>query len=372
MRIGVVGTSTKANERRVPLHPAHLARIPGPLRGRLVFEEGYAAPFGWSDARLAAAGIGGLAPRASLLAELDALILPKPSPADLHAMREGAVLWGWPHAVQQREIARAAVDRRLTLVAFEQMHEWLPDGRRGPHVFRRNNELAGYCVVLHAMGLKGIDGHFGPPRRVVVLGAGACAGGALRGLRALGFTDVTACHRGAPPADPAPGVAYQPVRRSAADPARMVAIGPGGAETPLLDLLAAADVVINAVQQDPLAPVTFVDDADLAHLRPGCLILDISCDAGMGFAFARPTGFDAPFREVGACAYYAVDHAPSHLWEAASWEISEALLPHLAAFAAGPPGWAASVTLARAVDVEEGRITNPAVRAFQERPPAWV
>lgn len=29
------------------------------------------------------------------------------------------------------------------------------------------------------------------------------------------------------------------------------------------------------------------------------------------------------------CHYYGVDHSPSHLWNSATWEISEALLPYL-------------------------------------------
>ena len=35
------------------------------------------------------------------------------------------------------------------------------------------------------------------------------------------------------------------------------------------------------------------------------------------------------FTVGGTIHYYAVDHSPSLLWNSATWEISEALLPHL-------------------------------------------
>ncbi|MEU1532335.1 hypothetical protein [Streptomyces fagopyri] len=36
------------------------------------------------------------------------------------------------------------------------------------------------------------------------------------------------------------------------------------------------------------------------------------------------------------CHDYAVDHSPSHLWNSATWEISEALLPYLRKVMSGP------------------------------------
>ena len=54
----------------------------------------------------------------------------------------------------------------------------------------------------------------------------------------------------------------------------------------------------------------------------------MSCDEGMGFEWARPTSFDDPMLTVATGVhYYAVDHSPSYLWDSATWEISEALIP---------------------------------------------
>ena len=108
---------------RLPIHPRHLDRIPPELYPALRFERGYGRRFGVGDDALAER-CGGLLDRDELLATAELVVLPKPQPEDLRAMREGAVLWGWPHCVQQGEVTQVAIDRRLTLIAFEAMFSW--------------------------------------------------------------------------------------------------------------------------------------------------------------------------------------------------------------------------------------------------------
>ena len=154
LTIGVVATSRKPDERRLAIHPAHLERIDAELRRRMFFEQGYGERFGFSDDALAPL-VGGLRSRDELLAECDVLLLPKPLAEDLEALRPGQVVWGWPHCVQDRAITQLAIDRRLTLIAWEAMNHWTSDGGFNVHVFHKNNELAGYCSVLHALSLLG-------------------------------------------------------------------------------------------------------------------------------------------------------------------------------------------------------------------------
>ncbi len=85
------------------------------------------------------------------------LLIPKPMPADLAEVREGKVLWGWMHCVQDEEITQLAIDRRLTLIAGRRCTTGARDGSFDLHVFHKNNELAGYCSVLHALQLVGAD-----------------------------------------------------------------------------------------------------------------------------------------------------------------------------------------------------------------------
>ena len=99
-------------------------------------------------------------------------------------------MWGWPHCVQDVELTQVAIDRRLTLIAWEAMNHWQSDGGFGLHVFHKNNELAGYCSVLHAMQLCGSTGDYGRRLSAVVIGFGATARGAVTALNAHGVHDV--------------------------------------------------------------------------------------------------------------------------------------------------------------------------------------
>ena len=124
--------------------------------------------------------------------------------------------------------------------------------------------------------------------------------------------------------------------------------------------------------QDPNAPLTFLVDDDLAAFRPGSLIIDVSCDEAMGFSWARPTSFDEPTFIVGDnITYYAVDHSPSYLWNSATWEISEALLPFIRPVLEGPDAWDADETIGRAIEIEGGTIRNPGILSFQGRSPDY-
>ncbi len=147
------------------------------------------------------------------------------------------------------------------------------------------------------------------------------------------------------------------------------AVTPDGA-VPLAEFLGEHDIIVNCVLQDTDRPLVFVTDEEVEHLSPGTVVVDVSCDEGMGFSWARPTTFEDPTFVVGRdVLYYAVDHSPSYLWNAATWEISEALLPFLRSVIGGPPAWSANRTIDRAIEVRAGVIQNAAILSFQGRSP---
>ncbi|MCL3862871.1 N(5)-(carboxyethyl)ornithine synthase [Actinotalea sp. K2] len=368
LSLGVVATSRKPDERRLPIHPEHLGRIDPDLRARMVLEEGYGDRFGTSDARLAPL-VGRIAPRAEVLATSDVVLLPKPQAADLEELPHGAVLWGWPHCVQDPVVTQVAIDRGLTLIAFEAMNHWASDSGFGLHVFHMNNELAGYSSVLHALQLAGVTGVFGRPLRAVVIGFGATARGAVTALAGHGITDVTVLtHRGvAAVGSPIHSVRIAQLDHDYVAPERSHVITVGG-RIPLAPFLVGHDIVVNCTLQDTDAPLTYLRTDDLAGFRPGSQIIDVSCDEGMGFSWARPTSFADPVFVVGeGVTYYAVDHSPSFLWSSSTWELSAALLPFLRPVLAGPDSWDADETLRRALHVRAGHVVNPAILTFQGR-----
>jgi len=92
----------------------------------------------------------------------------------------------------------------------------------------------------------------------------------------------------------------------------------------------------------------------------------------MGFEWARPTSFAEPAVTLApGITYYAVDHSPSYLWNSATWEISEALLPFVPVVASGRSAWATDETIHRAIEIRDGVIRNPRILSFQSRTPAF-
>jgi alanine dehydrogenase len=372
LTMGVPATSAKENERRLPLHPRHLDRIDPDLRAAIVLETGYGRAFGVGDEELAAM-VGAVVDREQLLDRAEVVLLPKPTLADVADLRDGQVLWGWPHCVQDRELTQLAIDRRLTLVAWEAMHYWTPGGLLGVHVFHRNNEIAGYASVLHALSLTGTSGHYGRRLSAAVIGYGNTARGAITALHSQGVYDVVALTQREVTAvpSPMPAVIMGHIERVPEDPTRTVTYRRSGLE-PTADFLAEHDIVVNCILQDTDSPLMFVTSDELALFRPGSLIVDVSCDEAMGFEFARPTSFAEPRFSVGhQVDYYGVDHSPSYLWNSATWEISEALLPFLRPMLTGPSGWDDNETLRRAIEVRDGVVQNPKILSFQRRADAY-
>jgi len=372
LSLGVMARSRKENEQRLAIHPLHIERIDAELRRRIYLERGYGERFGVPDEQLAG-HVAGFRTREQLLADCDVILLPKPLPADLSELHEGQVLWGWPHCVQNQEITQLGIDRRLTLIAFEAMNHWSGDGSFSLHVFHKNNEMAGYCSVLHAMQLTGTTGEYGRPLRAAVISFGATGRGAVTALNAHGVNDVhVLTHRDvtavASPIRSARMVRFEPAADGSGRCHVLVESGPA----PMAAYLAGFDIVVNCVLQHPGAPLMFLTGDDLAAFAPGSLIVDVSCDEGMGFSWARPTSFAAPMITVGGnICYYAVDHSPSLLWNSATWEISEALLPHLRLVLAGPQAWEADPTIQRALEIRGGIIQNPDILSFQHRSPQY-
>jgi alanine dehydrogenase len=365
--LGVIGTSAKENEHRLPLHPEHLAGLDADLRARITLEHGYGARFGVSDADLADV-VAGFASREEILTDSDVVLLPKPQHDDVALLREGSVLWGWPHCVQDMELTQLAIDREVTLIAFEVMNHWTRDGNVGLHVFHKNNELAGYCSVLQALQLTGRTGDYGRRLRAVVIGFGATARGAVTALNAHGVHDVSVLTTRGVAAVGAPIHSVRIIQfdHDLEEPHHSHVITETG-RVPLAPFLAEHDIVVNCTLQDTAAPLTYLATADLAAFRPGSLVVDVSCDEGMGFEWARPTSFEEPMFRVGQVDYYAVDHSPSYLWESATWENSLALIPFLRPVLEGAASWQADETLSRAIEIRDGHVVNPAILAFQGR-----
>ena len=372
LTLGVIGTSKKEDERRYPVHPEHLSRIPEQYRRQLIFEEGYGKPFGVTDAQISEQ-TGGIASRQELLADLGSVIICKPVLEDFLELREGGILWGYAHTVQQQAITQAAIDRKQTVIALEDMFVWSPDGQIGRHTFYKNNEMAGYCAVLHALQLKGIDGHYGNQRKTIIFGFGAVSRGAIYALKAHGFRDITICIQ-RPDHEVREEILdchYVTLRKGGKGAARMVVVEHDGSVRPLTELISETDIIVNGTFQETDNPLDYVSAAESTCLKPNSLIIDVSCDEGMGFFFAKPTSFKKPMFKFETVDYYAVDHTPSYLWESATRSISAALIVHLPTVVEGRESWMQNETIRLAINLDNGEIRKPAILSFQNREPHY-
>lgn len=370
LSVGVFGTSNKKQEKRVPIHPDQLEWIDEKIRKQLKFETSYGVPFGMEDEEIAALS-GGVVSREELFGSCDIALLAKPTQQDFDSMKPNTIHWGWPHCVQSRAVTQTAIDKKLTLIAWEAMHRWSKNGDWQMHIFHKNNEIAGYAGVFHAMNLIGIDGNYGPNRKAVVLSFGSVSRGAIRALQARGVQDITVFTQRHYflVADQMAGVNYFQFDED--EQGNLLSLRPDQQSRPFVEELVDADIIVNGILQDTDHPLMFVPEDQNHRLKSGCLIIDVSCDEGMGFSFAKPTNFDAPIFKINQAYYYGVDHTPSYLWNSTSWEISNSLTPYLPVVMEGTDRWDKSETIRRAIEIREGVIQNPKILSFQNRAAAY-
>lgn len=350
MKTGIFKTSLKEDERRIPIHPDHIAKISSNILKSLIFEKDYGVDYGYSDKQLSLLGCK-FDTRDNLFTTCDILILPKPVLSDLIQMKDGQVLCGWTHAVQQREIVDIAISKKLTLLAWEEMN--YATNNEKLHIFSRNNELAGYAAVLHYLELAGIDGHYGKRKKVVVIGYGSVSKGAIYALQGRGFNNIIVYTQRPTHliSNKNPDVWYKNMN-----------------DDSLREELQTADIIVNGVLQNVNNPLTFISNVDeLEQLKRNTAIIDISCDKGMGFYFAQPTTFKSPLIYLSrGIQYYSVDHTPTYLWNAASREISNALCPYLHDII-DPAKWESNLTVINSIDIYNGIINNQNIIKFQKR-----
>ncbi len=366
LTIGVIGTSYKENERRVPIHPEQIDWIDLSVRKKMYFETGYGLPFQVPDEQIEEL-TAGMLDRKSIFEKCDVIILSKPDIKDRQFFQPGKIIWGWLHCVEETWITQAAIDLKMTMIAWESMHKWNRRGEFQYHVFHKNNEIAGYAGVLDSLRLRGIDGHYGTPRRVSIIGSGSVSRGALQAFKGLGFKEIHIYTR---PSNTfiAPQSYDATYHQLGFDQTgNLIAIHTDRSRNPFIEELAKSDIILNGIRQDFSNPIMFMQMEDISKLKKGALIIDIARDEGMGFPFSKPTSFEDPIFSVGKAWYYAVDHTSSYLWNIASWDSSVSVLPYLPVVIKGPQNWIRDDTIQRAIQIQDGLILNPKILTFQNR-----
>ncbi len=373
LTLGMIGSSNKENERRVAIHPVHFPLIDPQARKRVYVEKHYGERFRITDEEIER-NVAGTMEREEIFAKCDIVMIFKPTFLDFPFFREGQVIWGALHLVQTPAFVQEAIDKKLTCIAMESMFSWPSADNKGVWLFHTQSELAGYCSVLHSLQLRGIKGWHDQPKKVAVISFGSTGRGAVHALRGMDFTDITVFTQRPPlaVAGMIPTVKYDQYHRDTDNAEQVVCETEEGRRVPFGEKLAEYDIVVNCVYQNTDNPLMFVYNRDLDGFRSGSLLIDVSCDHGMGFEFAMPTTFDDPTFEVGkGVTYYAVDHSPSYLYNTASLEHSKEAHPFVKHVLGGAAAWRDCLTVGRAIEIDGGEVVNTKILSYQNRERAY-
>ncbi len=309
--------SHKENENRRALVPEDLAKIKHPEY--ICIETGYGDVLGYTDKDYSDKG-------AVIVSREEALRCPvvcdpKIGDADYLDRLYGQTIFGWIHAVQNKDICDKIVDNNLTAIAWEDMYA---DGR---HTFYRNNEIAGEAAIMHAFLLHGV---FPYGLKVAVLGRGNAAMGAIKALHYLGAQVTTYDRR---------------------------------TERQFTTDLPKYDIIVNAILWDTRRTDHIIYATDLKRMKHGAMIIDISCDRAGGIETSVPTTIEKADYIVDGIRHYVVDHTPSLFYKTSSRDISEAVAGYIDSLIEDN----IDEVLRKSMCIKEGKILDRRILDFQNK-----
>lgn len=308
--------SHKNNERRRALLPEDLKKIRHV--DQLYFEEGYGNSLGYEDTEYAACGAHIVSRKEAL--DCDVLVDVKLGDADyLSELKSPKILVGWAHTVQNIDFTSAVLEANHTIIAWEEIYE------NGRYIFYRNREIAGEAAILHGFRY---SGRMPYDSKVAIIGNGQTGKGAFRILAGLGAeVDIYA-------------------RK---DEARFRAN------------IANYDVLVNCVMWDTHRTDRLIYREDLKRLKPGTLIIDVSCDPNLEIETSHPTTIDNPVYEVDGIIHYAVDNTPAMYPITVTKNLSNGFTPYVDALVEGTyPD-----NLKAAMVIEKGHILDKNIYDFR-------
>lgn len=309
--------SHKENEKRRAMVPADIQGMR--YASALYFERGYGDVLGFSDIDYQNVGAN-VATREEVLTK-DIICDPKIGDAEYLDVLKHQTIFGWVHAVQNRDITEKLISGCLTAYAWEEMFD------RGRHVFWRNNELAGEAAVMHAFQCYGKMPY---ETNVAVLGNGNTARGAVKVLNMLGAKVI------------------QYNRRT---------------EQLLRDEIGNYDVIVNCILWDVMRKDHIISRKDIKRMKRDAMIIDVSCDRCGGIETSVPTTLDSPTYYVDGVLHYVVDHTPTLFYKTFSFDNSKTIKSFIEMLIEGNPNH----ILDKAKIVDKGKILDRKILDVQNR-----
>jgi alanine dehydrogenase len=279
-----------------------------------------------------------------------------PGPDEYRYFRPDMHLASFMHAEGNLQLVEA--------MRASQMHAYALEFFRTPAgdypVPVSDNEISGKLAVLlaayHLQSQMGGSGTLladmpGAPRpKVVVIGYGNAGGGAARLAAAMG-ADVTVF-----------GSRWEGLRRFAAGmPAnvRCLINEPKAFEAAVLE----ADLVVGAILISTYDTPPMLDDALVARMRPGSVIVDVTCGYGSGYmpSFTKLTTYDDPFYVRHGVLHCKIDAMPASVPLTAARATSYNVWRYLLALADSVCDGQVDITSRNGCVVANGDVVHPEV-----------
>jgi len=348
----------KDDEYRVALLPvgAELLVADG---HRVLLERGAGCGSEYDDAAYAAAGAELVESAEAIYAQVQMVLKVKePLAAEFPRLRRGQTVFCYFHFAASRELTERCLGAGITAVAYETLTD--PAGRLP--LLTPMSEVAGKmsiqegakCLEKPMMGrgvlLGGVAGV--EPANVLVLGGGTVGASAARIAAGFGANVVIL------------DVNLDRLRY-------LDEVMPANVTTIYSDPHAVsqyviwADLVVGAVLiPGGRAPVLIRRDL-VRRMKSGAVIVDVCIDQGGCVETSRPTTHHEPTYVVDGVVHYCVTNIPGAVGWTSSHALCNATLPYARELARlGPDGFAAVDSgHADALNMKDGRITNPAVAA---------
>ena len=346
----------KADEYRVAMLPvgAELLAADG---HEVLMEKGAGQGSGFSDEQYARAGVRLVDSAGELHARAEMVVKVKePRPAEIARLRRGQILFCYFHFAASRELTEGCLRAGIAAVAYET----LADSNGRLPLLTPMSEVAGKmsvqegakCLERPMMGrgilLGGVTGV--APGNVLVLGAGVVGTNAARMAAGLG-ANVTIMDVNLNRLRYLDEVMPANVTGIYSDPHAVA------------DALPWADLVIGAVLIPGSRAPRLVRRDQLATMKSGSVIVDVSIDQGGCVETARPTTHHEPTYIVDNVVHYCVTNMPGAVGRTSSQALCNATLPYARKLAGmGAERFAAIDPGHRlALNIRDGRIVNQAV-----------
>jgi alanine dehydrogenase len=317
-----VPTEIKVDEHRVGLTPAGVRELTS--RGHTVLvQAGAGAGSAIPDADFTAQGATIVPDADAVFAQADLVVKVKePQPVEVARLRPDQTLFTYLHLAPDAALTKGLIDSGATTIAYETV----TDANGKLPLLAPMSEVAGklatqagaYTLHKHSGGrgilLGGVAGV--AAAKVMVIGGGVVGTNAARVAIGMG-ADVAIYDRSI---ERLRELEYTLGGRVDTCFASTLDIEQGIAE---------ADLIIGAVLVHGAKAPYVIRRDQLAQLKPGAVLVDVSIDQGGCFETSRPTTHSEPTYEVDGIVHYCVANMPGAVPITSTRALTNATLPYV-------------------------------------------